>query len=90
MAQVPTNIDLNEIDGYFIHKETHVGFKFINKSHSDWAAKHGAKETIFIVGKETRAAIIKKTIAYIIVNKDDSGKPVWEKWPIKMNWRRKN
>ena len=32
-----------------------------------------------------RYAIVKKTVAYIAVDEDDNGKPIFEKWNIKSN-----
>ena len=32
-----------------------------------------------------RYATVKKTVAYIVVNEDEYGKPVIEKWPLKKN-----
>lgn len=31
----------------------------------------------------SRAAIVKRTVAYVAVDEDDMGRPVWERWSIK-------
>ena len=35
------------------------------------------------LSSDYRGAIIKKTVAYILIDEDDAGRPVFEKWNLK-------
>jgi hypothetical protein len=51
-----------------------------------WGLKHGLPHEIFVLdGKQTRAGLIKGTVAYISTDEDAEGKPVLQKWKIKQH-----
>ena len=51
-----------------------------------WGLKHGLPHEIFVLdGKQTRACLIKGTVAYISTDEDAEGKPVLQKWKIKQH-----
>ena len=92
MSYAPIGINQKKIAGCFKHKETGAVFEFTDSpwDHGlcgSWAHAQGATHTIFVLNGGTRAAKVKKTVAYIAVDEFDN-KAVWEKWPIKMQWTR--
>lgn len=80
MAYAPYN---RPVSGFFRHSETNASFEYYNNEQpADPAYPH-----IVYVGpyaEETRAAIVKKTVAYVVVDETDDGLVV-EKWPIKQH-----
>ena len=54
----------------------------------DWGIKHGFFHEIACCDGSVRFANIKKTVAYIMTDTDEEGKPVVEKWKIKHIWRK--
>ena len=86
MAFAPNEIiNTNTIIGCFRHKKTNVLFEYSKEEHNEWATSHGATHSIYVndIFCSTRAAIVKKTVVYVLVDEDEYGNPVWEKWPIK-------
>jgi hypothetical protein len=84
--------------GYFQHAETGVSFEYDELQHGDERAAYdlsiGATHLVYVgpwcrpqdgIDRGTRAAIVKRTVAYVAVDEDDSGAPVWERWPIKQH-----
>lgn len=56
----------------------------------EWAAARGATHTLWCgegIGRGTRPAILKKTVAYIGVDETDEGGIKWEKWQVKTYMR---
>ena len=54
-----------------------------------WGIENGFVHEIAICDGSVRFANVKKTVAYVMVDTDDEGKPVVEKWKIKQIWVRK-
>ena len=73
--------------GEFENKETGVHFQFSERLPDiEWASEYPHR--IFVYdgdGKPVswRHALVKKTVAYIVVDEDEYGKPVAERWDIK-------
>jgi hypothetical protein len=49
---------------------------------------HGFKHEIAMCDGSVRFANVKKTVAYVVVNEDDFGMPIVEKWQIKQIWQK--
>lgn len=73
------------IIGSFYHKETDVFFEYSTNTEdmtTSWEFPH----KIWVLnGTAFRYARVLKTVAYIAVDEDDTGRPVVEKWNIKQN-----
>lgn len=67
--------------GEFTHKETGVRFEF-RPTSDPWFKEQGATHEILLSRGNRRGAIIKNTVAKVIVDEDENG-AVWESWPIK-------
>lgn len=68
--------------GEFREKEFKKNFEFIDRV-DQWGETIGATHTVYCHDNNVRYAKVLKTVAYICVDEDDFGKPVWEKWFIK-------
>jgi len=93
----PIKIPYQHVTGCFEHKETRARFEYI--THAGDASAHGWNESLgaqyphlvcvnSVGDPGLRYAIVKKTVAYIVVDEDDEGHPVVEKWPVKHDWMR--
>lgn len=63
-------------------------FEYAEGAPDDWSRDRGATHTLFlntrpINGWDKRAAIVKKTVAYVAVDEAADGGIVWEKWQIR-------
>lgn len=69
-------------------KERSKGHDFqFRKTEDQWAIDLGYPYEVCCGDSEIRYARIHKTVAYIMVDEDEYGDPVIEKWSIKMyNW----
>ena len=92
MAYASTNIQHTTLKGAFSHRETKAHFEYMEFSGEfDWLEGQDFPHEIFVgMGgtDETRRARVLKTVAYVVVDEDDSGMPVVEKWDIKQEWTR--
>jgi len=71
------------VTGSFVNKETDVLFEYSNQVTCEWAKNEmGATHIIFVLDG-VRFAKVLKTVVHILIDEDDSGQPVWEKWDIK-------
>ena len=52
----------------------------------DYGLRHGFQHEVAVGDGSVRFANVKKTVAYICIDEDDTGKPVVEKWKIKTIW----
>ena len=81
--------------GRFQEKEFGALFEYAELDQSHASFEHdksiGATHLVYVgpwcspqpgIDRGTRAAIVKKTVAYVAIDEDESGAPVWEKWPI--------
>jgi hypothetical protein len=82
LGQKPTALPL--LLGQFRHKDTGVVFEYSERrGFGDvWP---GIVQQIYCSDGTTRLAIVKKTVAKVVVDEDASGLPVWESWPIKQH-----
>lgn len=81
---------LDTVLGQFQHKETGKYFEF-RKTVNDTVPGYEHYPYEVFVGPQAesvRFARILKTVAYIVVDEDEEGNAVEEKWPIKMIFRR--
>ena len=87
MAFAPDKyVNTGKISGCFYHKETDAFFEYLNEAPDDWAKERGATHSVCVndvVFSPLRGAIVKKTVAYVMIDEDDHGNAVWEKWPLK-------
>lgn len=91
MSYSSTDIDYRTIAGCFQHKGTKKVFEY-RKSAGNFA---GMPHEIFVGdgstnGNQIRFARVLNTVAYIVMDEDEFGAPVIEKWSIKTEWSRKN
>ena len=75
--------------GEFKEKEFGKYFEYRMAEPESWGATFGFPFQVAVgpLG-ETRYAKIFKTVAYIVVDQDDNGAPVIEKWQIKRLWQK--
>ena len=71
--------------GIFTHKDTNVVFEYFSGVPDIFKCIEGTTHTVCVddYNFPIRAAIIKKTVAYVAVDEDEYGNTVWEKWLIK-------
>ena len=82
--------------GNFTHAETGAFFEYGDVHNDGQFSEHdasiGASHVVYVgpwsrpwenVDRGTRAAIVKKTVAFVAIDEDENGAPVWERWPIK-------
>ena len=82
--------------GIFREKEFGVLFEYATLCPAHAFFEHdkciGATHLVYVgpwckpqpgVDRGTRAAIVKRTVAYVAIDEDDMGRPVWEKWSLK-------
>lgn len=79
-----TNKSLPVLLGRFRHKETDCAFEYAERIEREYLAYY---PHLVYVGPngETRYALVLKTVAYIVVDEDEYGQPVVEKWKIKQH-----
>ena len=83
----PNSIDIKKVDGQFREKEFGCYFEYSNSILSKWDKRYGATHRIF-TADGTRAAIVKKTVAYVFTDENSDGSPIIEKWYISHIWDR--
>lgn len=66
--------------GWFQNKETGAWFSYDDKPL--WIVENGP-HALFMSDGSKRTARVLKTVAYVAVDEDEYGLPVWEKWAIK-------
>ena len=84
------------VAGRFQEKEFGALFEYAEldpgAAHFEYDKGIGATHLIYVgpwcrpqpgIDRGSRAAIVKRTVAYVAVDEDDMGRPVWEKWSIK-------
>jgi len=86
--------DENKAIGEFILPEFQTKFEYRISTgdapfQGTWGIENGFVHEIAICDGSVRFANVKKTVAYVMVDTDDEGKPVVEKWKIKQTWVRK-
>ena len=80
----PDQVPAHLLGGRFRNEKDKI-FEY-RLSTDAWGLKHGLPHEIFVLdGKQTRACLIKGTVAYISIDEDAEGKPVLQKWKIKQH-----
>ena len=65
-------------------QEVEYGNRFTyRKIQDEWAVSHGCTHEIDVGMDEIRFAKVHKTVAYVSVDEDEFGNPVFERWSIK-------
>lgn len=90
----------HRIAGRFQEKEFGVIFEYAeldpSASHFEYDKAQGATHVVFVgpwsrpqpgIDRGTRAAIVKRTVAYVAVDEDENGRAVWEKWHIAKHYQ---
>lgn len=76
---------LPTVIGQFRELSAGLPFDFRDAPENQFGMPH----QVFVGAKgETRFAKVLKTVAYVVVDEDDEGREVVEKWRIKINWQR--
>lgn len=85
MALAPMSVDV--VLGEFTEKEFGNYFHYSVNDDMDMPdfAKYPHKVWVGGIDQQYRYAEVKKTVAYIVTDEDEYGKPVVEKWLIKKN-----
>lgn len=90
MAYASTKVSYSTIAGLFYNKETDKGFEYRAAEHVMFDEY---PHEIFVGPGNgydmVRYGRVLKTVAYVVVDEDEFGNPVVEKWDIKSNWARK-
>lgn len=80
-----------ELGGQFKEKEYGNFFEF-RPTQNPWAIENGLEFEIAVGpdynNLQVRFAKILKTVAYVAVDEDANGKPVFQKWEIRKQWER--
>lgn len=89
MAMSSTDIDYSTIAGMFTEKDHGKNFEY-RASAGNFA---GMPHEIFVGDGSTNGNFVRygrvlKTVAYVVVDEDEFGAPVIEKWNIKPEWAR--
>lgn len=90
MSLASTDIDYAIIAGCFEHKDTKKSFEYRKNERNMPNYPH----EVFVgdgstAGNSTRFARVLNTVAYVVVDEDEFGQFVIEKWNIKTLWSRK-
>jgi len=96
MAHASTKVSYSTIAGLFTEKEH--GNMFEYRARSEFSPEmpgnfDGFPHEIFVgsgyAPDMIRFGRVLKTVAYVVVDEDEFGNPVVEKWDIKSDWARK-
>jgi hypothetical protein len=87
MALSPASFPMDEVVGEFLNKDTSCYFDF-KKNTTGVFPEYPYEVFVGPNAESTRLARISKTVAYVVVDEDECGNPVEEKWRIKLNWSR--
>ena len=71
------------IIGCFNEVEYSITFEYSLRNESHWLSKEEFPHLIYVGSVETRYAKVLKTVAYVVIDEDENGEPVTEKWHIK-------
>ena len=69
--------------GSFVEVTIEKYFHFSENTENHWVSIEDFPHVIHLSDGSTRYALVKKTVAYVIVDEDPVGLPVVEKWFIK-------
>ena len=73
---------------WFVERDCALSFEYADGAPDDWSRERGATHTLMLntplaCGWDRRAAIVKKTVAYVAVDEGADGSIVWEKWRVR-------
>lgn len=79
------NEDQPRILGCFVEVEHGNTFEYAENTDTQWVNPSEWPHKVFVgpMGEQTRYARVLKTVAHVIVDEDENGFPVVEKWKIK-------
>ena len=81
-------VEYHQVNGCFKECQFKQRFEYSDAILSDWDIANGFTHRIFVGPlSETRPATIKKTVAFVCVDENESG-PIVEKWNIRHEWQR--
>lgn len=91
MAYAPhTNLDHSHnpeqfpmILGSFAEVDHSKVFEYSLRNESNWLSKEKFPHLVYVGSGETRYAKVLKTVAYVVIDEDENGEPVIDKWYIK-------
>jgi len=87
MAYSPANFPYTQLRGHFQEHDHKQWFDYALAEENPFNMPH----MVFVGGfdgSQTRYANVLKTVAYVVTDEDENGKPVIEKWHIKHQWRK--
>ncbi len=93
MAMFQGSYEDNKAIGQFQEKECGKFFEYrISEGNTplqgNYGLNHGFIHEIAMIDGSVRFANVKKTVAYVVINEDDLGMPIVEKWQIKHIWQK--
>jgi len=74
-----------KVVGEFREKDHGKIFHYSKTEPNSWGAKHGFPHEIHMFDGHKRFAHVKGTVAHVITDEDEHGKPVVDKWNIKQH-----
>jgi len=78
MSYAPSSI--TGLIGTFSHAETGARFDYTEAKRYPLP---GCEFEVWMSDGSTRTARILKTVAYVAIDEDENGQPVFEKWPLR-------
>jgi len=88
MSYAPAHISQDKIAGMFVEKDHGKTFEYMNATAFPEDKFRDYKHLVFVgPNQETRFALVKKTVAYIVTDETETGLVV-EKWNINRKWSR--
>jgi hypothetical protein len=85
MAYFSNDIDYRTVAGEF--ENEFARFEYRKNANPEWS---DMPHEVAMSDGSFRFAKVLKTVAYIVIDEDEFGEPVIEKWNIKTNWARKD
>lgn len=80
------NARMENFLGYFVEKDCGNYFEYeVNREEDGWLPVAEYPHRVWVAFDGWRYAKVLKTVAYIVVDEDEYGNPVTEKWDIKKN-----
>ena len=81
---IPTAVPM--IFGQFVEEEFGHSFEYAERRHADDSFAPEMPHIVYVgPDGQVRLAKVLKTVAYVVVDEDENGKPVIDKWYIKQH-----
>lgn len=89
MSYAPASIPQAQIVGNFVEKEFGKTFEYAMATAFPQDCFRDYPHKVFVGpnGTETRFALVKKTVAYVVIDEDENGGLKVQKWDIKNHHR---